>query len=144
MNYANSDQTSLKDSSLEEIPISSSLKEMIHKLGLNKIQKHLFLCADQTKPLCCSKEVGLESWNYLKNRLKELGLDHPNSNINPYIFRTKANCLRICQSGPILLVYPDQVWYRNATPEVIERVIQEHLLNNKIVKEYVISVNSNQ
>jgi len=122
----------------------SRLDDMVNKLSLNQIQKHLFLCADQTKPLCCSQEIGLESWNYLKKRLKELGLDTPHSNTNPYIFRTKANCLRICQAGPILLVYPDGVWYHSATPEVIERVIQEHLLNNKIVEEYVISVKSDR
>lgn len=140
MSYSPPENPWLNDSSSETKQNLSSVQNIVNKLGLNKIQKHLFLCADQTKPLCCSKEVGLESWNYLKKRLKELGLDDPNSNINPYTFRTKANCLRICQSGPILLVYPDQVWYRNATPEVIERVIQEHLLNNKIVQEYVISL----
>jgi (2Fe-2S) ferredoxin len=131
------------DSSPEELkiesPFDNSLKEIVTNLGLNKIQRHLFLCADQTKPLCCDKELSLQSWDYLKKRLKELKLDNPNSNINPYIFRTKANCLRICKGGPILLVYPDQVWYGNATPEVIEKVIQEHLLNDKIVTEYVIS-----
>ena len=112
------------------------LNEIVQNLGIDKIQRHLFLCSDQTKPKCCSKEDSLKSWEYLKTRLKKLGLDQPSPNNSNYIFRTKANCLRVCADGPILLVYPDGVWYRQATTEVIERIIQEHLLGNQIVGEY--------
>ncbi|MDB9313150.1 ferredoxin [Spirulina sp. CS-785/01] len=120
----------------------NELQKTVTQLGLHTIQRHLFLCADQTKPKCCSKKDGIATWDYLKKRLKDLGLDQPSAEHPVSVFRTKANCLRVCTEGPILLVYPDGVWYRRVTPTVVEQIIQDHLINNRIVEDYVFCTHS--
>jgi (2Fe-2S) ferredoxin len=111
----------------------TSRRDVAEVIGVGRARRHIFLCCDQTKPKCCDRARSLAAWDYLKKRLKELGLSEQGG-----VLRTKANCLRICEGGPIAVVYPEGAWYAGCDPDVLEEILRRHVIEGEVVEEHLI------
>lgn len=115
---------------------TGSLPEVANKLGIGAYHRHVFLCVGEE---CCSAEEGQAAWEALKKELKDKNLSlsaGPNA-----CYRTKAGCLRVCQQGPIAVVYPEGTWYANLTADRIPQFVQRHLVEGEPVAEWTFAEN---
>ncbi|NBV59089.1 MAG: (2Fe-2S) ferredoxin domain-containing protein [Synechococcaceae bacterium WB4_2_0811] len=104
---------------------------------MQTVQHHLFLCATPTKALCHQGPVGAQCWEQLKKSIKAAGLEDP-ARKEGVVLRTKADCLRLCSDGPVLLIWPSGHVYGSLLPERIDRIVQQHLIAGEPITEWLV------
>jgi (2Fe-2S) ferredoxin len=119
---------------MSETAETELIERLARSLRIGEYARHILIC---THGDCAPAEEGKAAWTFLKRRLRELGLSEAAAGV----YRTQANCLRICREGPIAVVYPEGTWYRRCTPEALERIIQEHLIGGRPVAELAFAAN---
>lgn len=132
------------------------LEKIASALSIGRLQRHIFLCAQQTNPRCSTFDEGVAAWRRLKSATKALDIasapphwqgDFSREPVlegpgNGTVLRSKVDCLRVCEQGPIAVVYPGGVWYHSVAGEVLDRIVHEHLVNGRPVAEYVFAVDN--
>lgn len=94
-------------------------------------KNHLFFCLNKRNngSDCCDQHNAFALFEYAKNRVKELGLSGPGK-----VRVNKSGCLDRCNDGPVMVVYPEGIWYTFVDTEDIEEIIQSHLILGRPVE----------
>lgn len=94
-------------------------------------QYHVFFCCNQREPgrTCCNNHNAQEIRDYAKKRVKELGLSGPGR-----VRVNQAGCMDRCEEGPVLVVYPEGVWYTYVDRADVDEIIEEHLGKGRLVE----------
>ncbi len=94
-------------------------------------QRHVFFCCNQREApeRCCNNSGAADMQKYAKDRVKALGLNGPGK-----VRMNKAGCLDRCEEGPVLVVYPEAVWYTYVDRNDIDEIIDSHVVAGKVVE----------
>ncbi|MEZ0299739.1 MAG: ferredoxin [Candidatus Methylacidiphilales bacterium] len=108
---------------------SHDMASGLRKAGVHAAARHLFLCLG---PECCPMREGERVWDHLKRRCKDLSVP---------VMRTRAGCFRVCEDGPLLLIYPEGTWYSRVTIPRLERILAQHVERGIPITEWAVATN---